>query len=321
MLDIDNVCSKVLAGRFFRSSSPLERGTSLYDWCVRDAWSDDPSFIIDSDGSVYPCVRGFCSHAHPYDGDLESDASPLAYADDDTGVWRLAVREETRAAPRSQIVHVAERLALADDPSTPLKALRGREKGDVMDRARQDVLKSALPKRRLFPVIVIDDLVWIGARSGQMMDRSMFLTHALGVLAPDAMVLGDGVDWYSTTMAIVEHVIRQGPQLAPGVEVTEMSLKGKKVSVRTTQLDETRPMLEALDTAGIDSPLKRFKLTIFRDGHQVLLDVDERGLKRVHPARSRGGLPHEQIRRRFEDVEEVCARVREVFADLVEAAS
>lgn len=308
----DPVFSGALAGRFYRLGTPLSPDKSLVEAALPQAWEEGLP--------VVPFLRRFCQGTMPNEGDLGDDSVDLAYHDGGTGFWRLWLREETRKAPKVAIQHRAAKLALELDPDTPLPKMQRSGRVQVMDQAKRELLKEAIPQIRVLPVVVGTEWVWVGRRAC-VTDRTYIhlLRQVVGDLEPDPLLWSEDGGWstcsYATLLAFTK--VKAG-ELAPDVHLCEVDVKGRSVQLKASDsADEVRAVLKQLTSAVSETSVRRMSFDVMKDGVRIVVDVDGHGVYRVVPMRSPGGLSHERIARRFGDARYAAARIRTVMEELV----
>jgi len=310
----DSIYKGPLNGRFYRLSSALKRGTSLVDGCSRHSW-------VEGQGRGLRFYRSFCRGTLPHDGCLQEDPTDLAYADGDSGVWRLWFREETRKVGRSSVEEAAARMALDNDEGTPLSKMQRREKKQLLEQARRELLMHVIPSIRVVPVVVVDDWLWIG-RKASVSDRSYvhMLRHVLGSLDVDPMLWSnDGPGWTACSYATLQAFVRSAAgELAPDVALTKVDIRGRSLHVRATQsADDIRSVLQEVARSTSEASIKKLSFEVYIDGTPIVVESDKHGVFRADPLRSAGGLPDERIRRRFGDVRQAAVRLRELMVEKV----
>lgn len=278
------------------------------DVCLPMAWSrarseGESSFV------------GFCRAEVPHDGLLDEEKSDLAYDDGGSGVWRFFVRKDSRTASKMGVQQVAHRLALEQDSDTPFSVVHGRRKKLLLEEARRQVLGSTVPKVSVVPVVLVDDLLWVGSRSVAL-DLLGLLSSALGTLSSDSMVFREDVGWDSMCSACLISSAKS-MHISRDVELLQVDLSGKSLTLKTSM----QPLLELVSSGDFDSSVTRLHFQVVIGGQSIGVSMDVDGVFRVSPAPSRGGLPDQRLRRRFFDAEAGCHRLSEVLCELVTSLS
>lgn len=311
---MDAIFARSFAGRFFRMSSPLKRSTSLHGLVQEHGW-------VESMGSGQPFARAFCVGEPPFNGSLDESTMDLAYDDGGTGVWRLWLREEERTAGRRQTEALAVQMALQDNPDSPLKKRHRSEQKQLLERAKIDILKTASPKMRIIPVISSSDWVWIGSRSSATdLELSAFLSHVLGRIQSDPLIWtpGNGLGWsvYSMTSLLAFLEVEAG-QIASDVSLTEIDVQGRSMTCKATDsASVVRDVMREFAKSSSDAVVRRLSFEVYKEGNCITLDVDQHGVFRALAPSSVGGLPHERILRRFNDVFFAAQRINSVLNEL-----
>jgi hypothetical protein len=305
-----------MVGRFFRLSSGPE-GSSLVEACSEYAAVEDRGV-----GSSF--YRAFCRGVLPNDGQLGEDPTELAYRDGGSGVWRFWLREETRTASRGAIHERALRIAMEEDEGTPLDRMQPRERKDMLERARRELLRQVVPSIRILPAVVVDDWLWIGGK-GTASDRTYIhlLRNVFGPVEPDPLLWSDtGFGWTTCSYATLQAFIQsKAGELAPDVVLSSITIKGRSIQVRAADgTDASRAVVKQVAKTSSESAVKTLSFEVQRDGTPILVEVDMDGVFRGEPMKSFGGLPQERIRRRFDDVRYAAARLKELMAELVAQA-
>ena len=307
----DSIYSGALTGRFYRLGERLDRNTSLVSACEGLSWSSSSSPVAFS--------RTFCESCLPYEGDIGEDTGDLAYHDSGSGVWRMWLREETRKVSKMAVEQYAAKIALKEDPDTSLKKMQRSDRLRVTQMARLDLISSCVPQIRVVPIVVIDDLLWIGKRSS-VKDRTYIhlLRQVVGDLEEDSLLWNDG-GWSSCSYATLKEFcsVKAG-ELAPDVHLSDLHVHGRSIQVKASDgAEDVRKLLSQMTASVSETGVKRLSFEVMRDGVRIEVDADAYGVFRAVPMRSPGGLPHERVRRRFEDVLYAASRIKTVMSEIV----
>lgn len=314
----DVVYQGALNGRFYSLAPVPQPGRSFVSSALSMAWTP-------GSGRGLTVSRTFCRGQLPFDGDLNEDSTSLAYDDSGSGVWRLWLREETRSVGRNAVEERAVQLAHGEDPDTLLYRMQKGDRVAYLEKARQELLQEALPQIRIVPLVVVSGRLWIGRRAA-VEDRTYVhqLRQVFGDLEPDPLLWNETEsDWVSCSGATLSaFVSSRSGELAGDVVLTEVDIRGRSIQVKAADnADEVRALMKAVTQTVSETVVRRMCFEVYRDGSPICVHCDAHGLYRGMPVRSVGGLPHERIRRRFDDVLYAAGRIRSVMTDLVQKAS
>ena len=309
----DGLFARSLVGRFYRLKQPIERNTSLLKIADPHAWEKGREV----GRSFY---RGLCDGDPPYEGDLGASDIELAYDDGGSGIWRLWIREEERSVSRKQIESRATVLARADDPDTPLKKRQRSNQVFLKSQARADLLQEATPKLRVVPVLLTQEWAWIGRRASvDDLAYGLLLGRLVGSVQPDPIVWAPDGDlgWSAASMAVLFAFLEsESTNLAPDVMLCKLDARGHSLSCKATDDIETvREVLREFTQNTGSVLIRALSFEVYQGGDSILVEVDRHGVFRVIPSRSRGGLPAERIKRRFDDALCAARRVGEVMKE------
>lgn len=118
--------------------------------------------------------------------------------------------------------------------------------------------------------------------------------------------------------AMLSFVNSKDGQLAPDVLLTQVEARGRSVRLRAMDnADEVRAIMRQMTQVASEASVRRLSFSVYKDGLEICLEADEHGLFRVVPARSVGGLPHERIKRRLDDIRYASTRISSVMSDVI----
>lgn len=250
----------------------------------------------------------------------ENDTSNLQldedrFEDDETPSWSFEqglargwIRLTKRKAPGSAVTAEARRLALTRH-HRPLARLDTELKLELRGEAKRNLVDRAVPSESFHPFLVWErHLLLVGQRApGDPLQGR--LRQALGPLEQVPLLWdtpGSGsFGWSTLQVLLLKLLSEKGPQLSPTLNVTELRAETNGIRIALSgldQLDAAKAQLSHLLTQcaeGSTLQLKRLIATVKHEGDLVEIAMDQHGLARLRPGRSRGGLLHERLLRRM----------------------
>jgi hypothetical protein len=261
---------------------------------------------------------GWCTSMAPNSGDLAEESDPMGYVIDvPTGVGLGWLRVETRTPSRPLVIAQADRIA-KERYKTPFMGLRGDDKRDALERARDLVRATTSPKVRVLPVMIVGDMAWIGAGG-----RTRGMIHTLGGVFgkldawPGVWEESDpDLRFFATTQALLGRFLDRGDgTIAPGVLIDEMTLDDTTLRLRAKDCtaDRVRKLIEEGMRSSDRPDVRSILASVDGNDAPVTIGWDSDGVTLLNPASSSGGLDPERVRRRFDDAMGAVDRLREAL--------
>ena len=309
--------NSALTGRFyhFDEAPPLE--LELLKRASAVAWPEDDRQVC-----TQPSFEAWCTPKSPWTGRLLEAEDPLAYVFSG-GVARMWLREEERKPPKSSVDDLAAQIAI-EEHGTELIRCDKETKMDIRDTAKRRLVAQVLPKRRIVPILILEEEQRIFVVRRKASEDAGRLHRIFGACHPDPVAWDptSSTGWESLSTAVCQHVLAQEhTELSSEVWVREIRIESSNIRLRTSsQISGDFPLQVLTAAFGGEQTIavKQLELVVRHNGEEGAVVLDKDGLVRGVPPRSAGGLDADRLLRRLTDLLEAARKGGRAMATVLE---